>query len=239
MLEGRAGVFQNVKSTQFVGIPVLEMCEFVNAFECVEDVMMEGVAGVLVEWEEERKRRKREEEERRRRAAEEAARRAALMAKKNPVICNRQNWEGIVTSLVEVIVVKDRCCKEEDIRELDLSGFVNLRELKVGDWCFNKVEELKWIGMEYLERVEIGQNSFTKYPYNTADGRDDNRHFYLKNCPKLKSLKIGFKSFMDYSVCEIENVDALEVIEMSDLNNESHSFYYASLELKSILIHSE
>ena len=40
---------------------------------------------------------------------------------------------------------------------------------------------------------------------------------------------------------EIENVDALEVIEMGDLDEESDSFnfYYASLELKSILIHNE
>ena len=238
MLEGRAGVFQNVKSTEFVGIPVLEMCEFVNAFECVEDVMMEGVAGVLVEWEEER-RRKREEEERRRRAAEEAARRAALMAKKNPVICNRQNWEGIVPSLVEVIVVKDNCCSNDDIRVLDLSGFVNLRELKVGNECFRKVEELKLIGMKCLESVVIGYACFVKYPYSAADGRDDKRHFYLKNCPKLKSLKMGCYSFYDFSVCEIENVDALEVIEMGELNEWSGNFYWASLELKSILIHNE
>ena len=245
-LEGPDGVFQNVKRVEFVGIPVLEMCVIPSAFECLEDVMMEGVAGVLVEWEEERRRRKREEEERkkeeeerRRRAAEEAARRAALMAKKNPVICNRQNWEGIVPSLVEVLVVKDNCCSNDDIRVLDLSGFVNLRELKVGDWCFNKVEELKLIGMKCLERVVIGQVSFVKNPYNTADGRDDKRHFYLKNCPKLKSLKIGLKAFMDYSVIEIENVDALEVIEMGDLNEVSASFWYASLVLKSILIQNE
>ena len=232
MLEGRDGVFQNVKRAEFVSIPVLEMCVIPSAFECVEDVKMEGVTEVLVEWEEERK-RKREEE--RRKAAEEAA----LMAKKNPVICNRQNWEGIVPSLVEVIVVKDSCCSDDDIRVLDLSGFVNLRELKVGDWCFKKVEELKLIGMKCLERVVIGEHSFTKCAYNTADGRDDKRHFYLKNCPKLKSLKIGCESFMDYSVCEIENVDALEVIEMGDLNEKSCNFWYASLELKSILIHNE
>ena len=66
-----------------------------------------------------------------------------------------------------------------------------------------------------------------------------NRDFYLKNCPKLKSLRIGEYSFSDYSVCEIESVDALEVIEMGDLNEESRNFYYASLELKSILIHNE
>ena len=51
----------------------------------------------------------------------------------------------------------------------------------------------------------------------------------------MKSLKIGKYSFSEYTVIEIENVDALEVIEMGDC-----SFLYAStLELKSIRIHSE
>ena len=220
-----------VKTVELVDIPVLTKCVFLSAFKCVEDVKMEN-AGKFENVKElkeaiERKKRKEAEE-------------AALMAKKNPVICNRQNWEGIVPSLVEVLVVKDNCCKEEDIRVLDLSGFVNLRELKVGNECFRKVEELKLIGVKCLERVEIGKMSFAKYPYNTADGRDEKRHFYLKNCPKLKSLKIGCYSFMDYSVCEIENVNALEVIEMGELNEKSYNFYYGStLELKSILIHRE
>ena len=61
----------------------------------------------------------------------------------------------------------------------------------------------------------------------------------MKNCPKLKSLKMGDYSFSDYTVCEIENVDALEVIEMGELNKLSFSFWHASLELKSILIHNK
>ena len=44
---------------------------------------------------------------------------------------------------------------------------------------------------------------------------------------------MGRYSFSDYSVIEIENVDKLEVIEIGKLNEESHNFYYASLELKS------
>ena len=152
---------------------------------------------------------------------------------------NKSDWDRVFVLTVEVLVVKDNCCEEKDIRVLDLSGYVKLRELKVGDYCFRKVEELKLIGMECLERVVIGQNSFAKYPYNISVGRDDKRHFYLKNCPKLKSLKMGRFSFSDYSVCEIESVDALEVIEMGELNEWSCNFYYASLELKSILIHNE
>ena len=61
----------------------------------------------------------------------------------------------------------------------------------------------------------------------------------MKNCPKLKSLKMGRYSFSDYSVIEIENVNALEVIEIGDVNSNSGNFAYASLELKSVLLHSE
>ena len=50
----------------------------------------------------------------------------------------------------------------------------------------------------------------------------------------MKSLKIGRYSFSDYSVCEIENMDALEMIEMGDEIQESYSFYNASLKLKGI-----
>ena len=92
-------------------------------------------------------------------------------------------------------------------------------------------------GLNELESVEIGKNSFVKN--KKGDGYDPNRHFYLNGCPKLKSLKMGRYSFSDYTVCEIENVDALEVIEIGDLNKDSYNFYYASLELKSIFSHSE
>ena len=103
----------------------------------------------------------------------------------------------------------------------------------MGDYCFRETEELKLIGLKELERVVIGKSSFTKYPYHTDDGIDPNRHFYLKNCERLRELKIGYWSFTDYSMCEIENVPSLEVIEMGKLDEKSCNFYYASLELKS------
>ena len=120
---------------------------------------------------------------------------------------------------------------------LDLSRFKSVRRIEVGHDSFMYVQEVKMIGLSELESVEIGMNSFTQH--KNSSGNDPNRHFYLKDCPKLKSLKMGRYSFSDYTVIEIENVDALEVIEMGDLNENSYNFYYASLELKSILIHSE
>ena len=120
----------------------------------------------------------------------------------------------------------------------DLSKYTNLKSVVIGDDSYEFVEELKLTGLSKLESVEIGMNSFTKK--KNSYGNDSYRHFYLKNCPKLKSLKMGRFSFSDYTVIEIENVDALEVIEMGDLEYMTGCFCRASiLELKSILIHRE
>ena len=121
-----------------------------------------------------------------------------------------------------------------DFTELDLTRFSQLRSLVVGDHSFSYVETVNITGLEELESIEIGKNSFTKY--KNREGYDPERQFYLKDCPKLKSLKVGRFSFSDYAVIEIENVDALEVIEMGELINTeefSNNFYYASLELNS------
>ena len=104
-----------------------------------------------------------------------------------------------------------------------------LKYIEVGDKCFENVDELALIGLNQLERVVIGQNSFT----DDYDDDDLYRHFCLKNCERVRELKIGCYSFEYYSVCEIENVPSLEVIEMGEMDRESYNFSYASLELKS------
>ena len=55
----------------------------------------------------------------------------------------------------------------------------------------------------------------------------------MKNCERLRELKMGRYSFSDYDVCEIENVPSLEVIEMGELSDVSSNFEYGSLQLKS------
>ena len=128
-------------------------------------------------------------------------------------------------------IVVDNGFGDSELTELDLSRFSQLKRLEIGDYCCMSVNELKLIGLIELECVVIGENSFTKS--KSWYGDDSSRHFHLKNCPKLKSLKIDAFSFSDYTVCEIENVDALEVIDMSNESKGSYNFYYASLELKS------
>ena len=75
-------------------------------------------------------------------------------------------------------------------------------------------------------------NSFTRKKYD--DGKDPNRHFYVKNCPSLKELKMGRYSFSDYTLCEIEDTPALEFIEIGDLKNDSCNFFHGSFQLTGV-----
>ena len=134
-------------------------------------------------------------------------------------------------SSVETIIVDNTACNDDSFTELNLTRFVNLRVFEVGDYSFRQVEEVHLNGLSKLERVMIGDHSFTLSKWK---GRyDPDRHFYLKNCERLRELKIGCYSFSDYTECEIENVPSLEVIEMGELEEGGLNFYYASLELKS------
>ena len=133
---------------------------------------------------------------------------------------------------MEVLIVDNNACNDMSYQLLDLLSLTNLKVFEVGDYSFAFVEEVKLIGLNQLERVVIGENSFTKEKNKCYDD-DSYRHFYLKDCERLRELKIGNDSFSDYSVCEIENNVSLEVIEMGNMNEWSWSFCYASLDLKS------
>ena len=131
---------------------------------------------------------------------------------------------------MEVITVGNNKCNGENDR-IDLSKYVNLKNVSIGNDCFFYQDVLNLTGLHSLERVMIGMNSFTKE--KNYYGNDANRKLYVKNCDALKELKIGRYSFSDYSVIEIENVNSLELIEIGDMNNWNCNFFYASLELKS------
>ena len=136
-------------------------------------------------------------------------------------------------SSIEVLIVDSNTCNAKCLTELDLSSFSSMKAFEVGDYSFAFVEEVKMIGLIQLERIVIGKNSFTKKKNERFSKNDPNRHFYLKDCKRLRELKIGYCSFSDYSVCEIENVDSLEVIEMGELKESSCNFWCASLKVKS------
>ena len=141
------------------------------------------------------------------------------------VVLNRENQ--LLHNHIEELIVQDNSCNGREWSVLDLSFMPCLRLLQVGDNCFVHVDEVKLIGLNQLESVVIGKECFI------GSRNDQLDHFYLKNCPQLRELKMGCYSFSGYSVCEIENVPSLEVVEIGELNEVSWNFDDASLELKS------
>ena len=147
------------------------------------------------------------------------------------VVLNEENQ--LLHNHIEELIVENNSCNRKEWTALDLSFMSKLRLLKVGDECFENVKEVKLIELNRLERVVIGKNSFTKHKNDFPVFINTSRHFCLNNCWRLRELMIGCFSFSDYSVCEIESVPSLEVIEMGELKEDSYNFRYASLELKS------
>ena len=150
-------------------------------------------------------------------------------------IHNWNGWENVNKRVTE-LVIPSNCCNEAEWSVFDVSGLKWLKRIVIGDDCFESANEVKLIGLNQLESVVIGKNCFTKK--KNSYGNDPNRHFYLKNCERVRELKMGRFSFSDYTVCEIENVSSLEVIEIGELGgerNEEYSccFFCSNLELKS------
>ena len=104
---------------------------------------------------------------------------------------------------VELIEVKKEVCNDEDFEEWEMNEYVRLRELIVGDECFQFVKDLKIVGLNALEKVEIGKQCFC----NASGGV-----FEMRNCEKLKSVKIGDGSFVSVVSVVFESECCVEVV---------------------------
>lgn len=131
---------------------------------------------------------------------------------------------GRLDNNTESIIVESNCFNEDDLTSLDLSRFTSLKSFIVGDNSFGNMSNLVIYGLPELESIKIGINSFSYY--------DGTHMFSVKNCPKLRELKIG-PGFYNWESVEIENVPSLEVIEIGYLYYSSDNFNDAPLELKS------
>ena len=142
------------------------------------------------------------------------------------VVLNEENQ--LLHNHIKELFIQDNSCNGPEWTALDLGFIPSLRLFEVGSHCFTSVNEVKVIGLNQLERVVIGRDSFWHLSDSCTNG-----HFYVKNCERLRELKIGCYSFNHYGACEIENLPSLEVIEMGQVNEYNRSFLCASLGLKS------
>ena len=114
---------------------------------------------------------------------------------------------------IGIIVIASNCCNETGLKMLNLKRFVSLRSFEVGDECFKNVEAVYAVNMKRMERLVIGKKCFTG---DNGYNEKSKGELYVDGCEKLEELKIGNKSFMNYTVCEIANVENMQLIEMGD-----------------------
>ena len=224
---GKKGTLQYIEKVVFVGMPKLKSLSLSNPFPCVKEARME-TAGALESLRAFQLHRVLETDH-----SDTVTEDDKEWRKGRVRIVSKHSFDAAYPFVLRM-TVSDGCCNERNMSVLQMDRFVNLRELSIGHHCFAHVEEVSIVGLGMLEVVEIGNSSFAK---EDRDGFSPDRRFYLKDCERLKRLKVGSYSFRDYTVCEIENDPRLEVIEMGELHEQSNNFPYTSkLELKS---HSE
>ena len=132
----------------------------------------------------------------------------------------------LLHSFIEELRVCDDCCNGEEWKAFDFSFLLSLKELAIGHKCFKCVKDVKLIGMKKLERVTIGKECFV----GSGDEYDDpNGCFYLKDCERVRELKICCGSFPYYATCVVSDNDHLKEIEIQD-----RCFQKSVLELKSM-----
>ena len=98
-----------------------------------------------------------------------------------------------------------------NITSFNISNNGVLKSIVIGDNCFGKVREFDLDGLSELESVVIGYHSFRINLFERNDGS-----CRIVNCPKLKSIQIGYESFRDYHSFELNNLPSLQSIDMGN-----------------------
>ena len=108
---------------------------------------------------------------------------------------------------IEEMRIGNRRYNNGSVTGLKLSGLVRLKRIVIGDECFRKVRVFELDGLGELESMVIGENGFRISGYVRSDGS-----YRIVNCPKLKSIQIGYDSFHDYHLFELNNLPSLQSI---------------------------
>lgn len=133
----------------------------------------------------------------------------------NANVHSLEEWNSLNTTMTELIV-SDYCGNCRELDSVNLSAFEPLKRVEIGNHCFKYTRKTIVAGLNELESVVIGNDCFIRV--DDLEGFD--RHVVFKDCPRLREVKIGFRSFYssrmlcDYTspVSEMTEVDSVETV---------------------------
>ena len=128
--------------------------------------------------------------------------------------------------------IKNNKCNSESLTTFDLSAFKLLRSIEIGNKNMQYTRSFIIEGLNQLESLKIGGNSFINNTYRY--GYDISKSFHILNCDKLELIEIGQYSFSDYAgEFELKNLPSLKSIRIGVIGKESINFYYSDMIIES------
>lgn len=133
---------------------------------------------------------------------------------------------------IEELIFMDYSQLEMGLVTMDLSSFSQLKSFECGDNSFNSVRQFIINGLNELESISIGMNSFTLSENSYSERL--NREFHLKNCLSLRELSIDRYSFSDYHIFELNNLPNLKSIVIGSSSDSMNFYFVESIELNDL-----
>ena len=135
---------------------------------------------------------------------------------------------------------------ELNMNELNLNRFMNVESIIIGNECFGTVQTFQIDGLNRLQRLKIGHNSFTQVKSNDFENdgrgslskcRNGSKSFHILNCKSLRVIEIGCHSFADFGgEFELRNLDNLESITIGEIGYGSMNFIWSSFNIRGITL---
>ena len=124
-------------------------------------------------------------------------------------------------------------CNDNNYTIFDFSRFTLLESIEIGDDSFGLVSTFQIDGLNRLQTIKIGRNSFTER--KKRHGNDPSKSFHILNCESLESIQIDAYSFSDYGGdFELKNLTQLQSIQIDTVWYYSYSFYHSSFVIRGI-----
>ena len=131
------------------------------------------------------------------------------------------------------IILPNWSCNDNNYTIFDFSRFTLLESIEIADNSFGSVSTFQIDGLNQLQIIKIGKNSFTQRKNNY--GNDASKSFHILNCESLESIEIGEYSFSDFAgEFELKNLTQLQSIQIGTVGSYSYNFYYSSFEIGGI-----
>ena len=156
-------------------------------------------------------------------------------------IQSKSSYARIVSSYIDIdsisvsieeLIFMDYSQLEMGLVTMDLSSFSQLKSFECGDNSFNSVRQFIINGLNELESISIGMNSFTLSENSYSERL--NREFHLKNCLSLRELSIDRYSFSDYHIFELNNLPNLKSIVIGSSSDSMNFYFVESIELNDL-----